>query len=239
MLHPQAPGHTCLKTRCWLSESADPSRASLSPTGLAAPSGPCRAGYFCAEGAASPAPEDGLTGAPCPPGTFCRECLLGPHSQPALPSARGTDPGEVGRKPDGKEVLQVSHEAERGRRGRWLMCTGCSCGVSCSLWTAGSRWGGLVMSPGDAPPRGSLHVLQKGQGAGPRGGWPEAVAHLLPNLWPPCAPSRSVTQARPVSPRHLLQPPSADRAFRVPGLPTRLLLQGGRSPSPQRAVPGR
>ncbi|XP_042853836.1 platelet endothelial aggregation receptor 1-like [Panthera tigris] len=39
---------------------------------LSTPSGPCQAGYFCAKGAVSPAPEDGLTGAPCPPGTFCR-----------------------------------------------------------------------------------------------------------------------------------------------------------------------
>lgn len=40
----------------------------------------------------------------------------------------------------------MSHEAERGRSGRWLMSTGCLCGVRCSVWTAESRWGGLVIS---------------------------------------------------------------------------------------------
>lgn len=90
--HLPPPGHTCLRTRCSLDESADPSRALLSPAGLATPSGPCQAGYFCAEGAASPTPRDGLTGAPCPPGTFCRECLRGPHSQPTSPSRLGDRP---------------------------------------------------------------------------------------------------------------------------------------------------
>lgn len=124
---------TCLRTTSPHNESSGPSLALLSPPGLSTPSGPCQAGYFCAQGAASPTPEDGLTGASCPPGTFCRECLLGAHSQPALPSlprlgqtlflSLCLDTGVVGSQRK-RRCHRWSLRAERCFRGRWLKCIG-------------------------------------------------------------------------------------------------------------------
>ncbi|XP_074158322.1 uncharacterized protein LOC141562243 [Sminthopsis crassicaudata] len=39
--------------------------------GLSTISGKCQAGYYCAEGAAVPHPDDGVTGGLCPAGTYC------------------------------------------------------------------------------------------------------------------------------------------------------------------------
>ncbi|NXP16479.1 AB24G protein, partial [Scytalopus superciliaris] len=40
-------------------------------SGQEVPSGHCSPGYYCATGAQSPMPTDGLSGAPCPVGHFC------------------------------------------------------------------------------------------------------------------------------------------------------------------------
>ncbi|NWW07482.1 AB24G protein, partial [Oreocharis arfaki] len=40
-------------------------------SGQRAPSGQCSPGFYCASGAQTPTPTDGLSGAPCPVGHFC------------------------------------------------------------------------------------------------------------------------------------------------------------------------
>lgn len=42
-------------------------------TGLAEPSGPCNAGFYCTNGAKTPMPNDSITGAPCTVGHYCPE----------------------------------------------------------------------------------------------------------------------------------------------------------------------
>ncbi|NXV63974.1 WBC30 protein, partial [Molothrus ater] len=39
--------------------------------GLAAPTGPCLAGFYCSAGAASPTPRDAVVGNTCPQGSYC------------------------------------------------------------------------------------------------------------------------------------------------------------------------
>ena len=51
--------------------TACPSGRACNTSGLTAPSGNCRAGYYCISAAATDAPTDGVTGNICPPGSFC------------------------------------------------------------------------------------------------------------------------------------------------------------------------
>ncbi|XP_030258688.1 zonadhesin isoform X7 [Sparus aurata] len=46
--------------------------------GLTKPTGPCRRGYYCVEGAITSTPTDGVTGGPCPEGSYCPEGTVQP-----------------------------------------------------------------------------------------------------------------------------------------------------------------
>lgn len=55
-------------------------------TGLAEPSGPCSARFYCSQNSSTPTPDDnGVTGAPCPIKTYCPEGTAVP-----IPCAHGT-----------------------------------------------------------------------------------------------------------------------------------------------------
>lgn len=86
MLWPQPTVHIRSAHVCWSgvgypnlsAPQAQGSCLSLSPTGsycllpgLVAMSGPCSAGFHCAQGASLPNPTDRITGDLCPPGHFC------------------------------------------------------------------------------------------------------------------------------------------------------------------------
>ncbi|XP_070399343.1 multiple epidermal growth factor-like domains protein 6 [Nothobranchius furzeri] len=46
--------------------------------GITKPTGFCREGYYCTEGAVTPTPTDGVTGGPCPEGHYCPEGTVQP-----------------------------------------------------------------------------------------------------------------------------------------------------------------
>ena len=50
--------------------------------GLAAPTAPCDAGYYCANAASTSAPTDGTTGDRCPPGAYCPQGTATPELCP-------------------------------------------------------------------------------------------------------------------------------------------------------------
>lgn len=102
------------------------------------------------------------------------------------------------------------------------------------LREAGQRWV-LQVTPRWARPLSETESLP----AAARSHSPSLRPPLSQATLPPCACSCSITQACAVSCWQLLQPPRADGALCVPGLPARLLLQGAWSPGPQWAVPSR
>ncbi|XP_050179054.1 multiple epidermal growth factor-like domains protein 6 isoform X3 [Myiozetetes cayanensis] len=87
--HPCPAGHYCpegaaLPLQCppgtWAGRAGRRSLQECQPcpggyfcngSGQGAPSGQCSPGFYCAAGAQSPTPSDGLAGAPCPPSHFC------------------------------------------------------------------------------------------------------------------------------------------------------------------------
>ncbi|KAK3560704.1 hypothetical protein QTP86_014744, partial [Hemibagrus guttatus] len=59
-----------------------PPGAFCNATGLALPSGPCAAGYYCTGEATQSKPTDGITGDICPPGSYCAEGSREPEPCP-------------------------------------------------------------------------------------------------------------------------------------------------------------
>ncbi|NXJ68609.1 AB24G protein, partial [Rostratula benghalensis] len=63
-------------------------------SGLAAPTGPCGAGFYCSGGVSGPTPTDGLLGNACPKGTYCP--LGSAFPQPCPPGYYSNSAGNTG-----------------------------------------------------------------------------------------------------------------------------------------------